>query len=337
MAGTLAHRADPAPARLDALAGVWRPVRGGNAFEITVSRLAQAIRLGMVRTGERLPPERELAEKLHVSRVTLREAIRALREAGFLESRRGRTGGTFVLSPDTPAPTPRLDPTPLTAPGMDPTLLTTPGMDPTALTAPGMDPLPARGGAPAQARGGVPGLALHTASAVAPSPAPVSAPGRVARRGLGEALAAVPDAAALAQQMGDTLHDALDFRRVLEPGAAALAAGRTLAAAQRQALVGALAAARDRGTARRVNDSRLHLAIAAASGSPSLAAAVADVQLTLDRLLSAIPVIRRNLDHSDAQHDRVVGAILHGDADAARTAMEEHCDGTAALLRGLLG
>jgi DNA-binding FadR family transcriptional regulator len=275
MAGTLAHRADPAPARLDALAGVWRPVRGGNAFEITVSRLAQAIRLGMVRAGERLPPERELAEKLHVSRVTLREAIRALREAGFLESRRGRTGGTFVLSPDT--------------------------------------------------------------RAAGPDPTPRTAPGRVARRGLGEALAAVPDAAALAQQMGDTLHDALDFRRVLEPGAAALAAGRTLAAAQRQALVGALAAARDRGTARRINDSRLHLAIAAASGSPSLAAAVADVQLTLDRLLSAIPVIRRNLDHSDAQHDRVVGAILHGDADAARTAMEEHCDGTAVLLRGLLG
>src|SRR5882757_907335 len=77
---------------------VWRPVRGGNAFEITVSRLAQAIRLGIVQVGERLPPERELAEQLRVSRVTLREAIRALREAGYLQSRRGRTGGTFVLA-----------------------------------------------------------------------------------------------------------------------------------------------------------------------------------------------------------------------------------------------
>ena len=76
-----------------------------------------------------------------------------------------------------------------------------------------------------------------------------------------------------------------------------------------------LAASRDRDPAtRRVADSRLHLAIAAASGSPSLAAAVADVQLTLDRLLAAIPVIRRNLDHSDAQHARVVDAILAGDA-----------------------
>src|SRR5258707_4261516 len=76
---------------------VWRPVRGGNAFEITVARLAQAIKLGLVAEGERLPSERDLAERLQVSRVTLREAIRALREAGYLESRRGRTGGTFVL------------------------------------------------------------------------------------------------------------------------------------------------------------------------------------------------------------------------------------------------
>jgi len=74
---------------------VWRPVRGGNAFEITVARLAQAIKLGLVAEGDRLPAERDLAERLQVSRVTLREAIRALREAGYLESRRGRTGGTF--------------------------------------------------------------------------------------------------------------------------------------------------------------------------------------------------------------------------------------------------
>ena len=229
---------------------VWRPGRGGNAFEITVARLVQAIKLGMVADGDRLPPERELAERLQVSRVTLREAIAALRDAGFLESRRGRSGGTFVVY----------------------------------------------GGAHA-----------------------------------GE------DPAELAKQMGPALHDALDFRRVLEPGAAALAAARTLSAVDRQRLVGALAAARDRGPTRRVNDSRLHLAVAAASGSPSLAASVADVQLTLDRLLAAIPVIRRNLDHSDAQHDRIVDAILHGDAAAARAAMEEHCDGTAELLRGLLG
>ena len=72
------------------------------------------------------------------------------------------------------------------------------------------------------------------------------------------------------------------------------------------------------------------------AGSPSLLAAVADVQLTLDRLLAAIPVLPRNLDHSDAQHARIVGAILAGDPDGARAAMEEHCDATAELLRALI-
>src|SRR6185295_10359968 len=114
-------------------------------------------------------------------------------------------------------------------------------------------------------------------------------------------------------------------------------AGRALSAGDRQYLVACLADSKERDPAtRRVADSRLHLAIAAASGSPSLAASVADLQLTLDRLLAAIPVLRRNLDHSDAQHARIVDAILAGDAVAARAAMEEHCDGTAELLRGLL-
>ena len=264
---------------------VWRPVRGGgNAFEITVARLAQAIKLGLVAVGERLPAERELADQLQVSRVTLREAIRALREAGLLESRRGRTGGTFVLS-GTAAPAP-----------------------------------PARGGRTrpggAVARAATASKRARTETAVLP------------RDGVIE----------LAREMGDTLHDALDFRRVLEPGAAALAASRTLSAADRQRLVACLTASRDRDPAtRRVADSRLHLAIATASGSPSLVSSIADVQLTLDRLLAAIPVLRRNLDHSDAQHSRIVDAILAGDTNAARSAMEEHCDGTAELLRGLLG
>nr|MDT0661411.1 FCD domain-containing protein [Micromonospora sp. DSM 115978] len=248
---------------------MWRPVRGGNAFEITVARLAQAIRLGLVIEGERLPAERDLAEKLQVSRMTLREAIRALRDAGYLESRRGRTGGTFVVSRS------------------------------------------GRGGG-RRATGGLPELAVATRYH--------------------------PAAVDVARQMGDGLHDALDFRRVLEPGAAALAAGRSLPDVDRQRLRSCLADSRDRTPAiRRIADSRLHLAIAGASGSPSLAAAVADVQLTLDRLLAAIPVIPRNLDHSDQQHARVVTAILAGEPAAARAGMEEHCDATAELLRGLLG
>jgi DNA-binding GntR family transcriptional regulator len=145
-------------------------------------------------------------------------------------------------------------------------------------------------------------------------------------------------AVTLAREMGDDLLDALDLRWVLEPGAAALAATRALPAGARAHLVACLAASRERDpTVRRVNDSRLHLAIASAAGSASLASAIADVQLRLDGLLAAIPVLRRSLDHSDAQHARIVEAILAGDPAGARTAMEEHCEATAELVHGLLG
>ena len=78
---------------------VFRPVRSGNAYEETVGRLLQAIRLGVVPPGERLPAGRELAARLGVSRVTLRQALATLQSAGYLESRRGRYGGTFVREP----------------------------------------------------------------------------------------------------------------------------------------------------------------------------------------------------------------------------------------------
>ncbi len=78
------------------LRGVFRPVRQGNAFEETVERLLTVIKLGLVAPGERFPPERELAAQLGISRLTLREAIGELHQAGYVESRRGRLGGTFI-------------------------------------------------------------------------------------------------------------------------------------------------------------------------------------------------------------------------------------------------
>jgi DNA-binding FadR family transcriptional regulator len=72
------------------------PVRGGNGYESTVERLVQTVRLGLVAPGDQLPPERELASRLGVSRDTVRDAISSLTEAGFLVVRRGRYGGTFV-------------------------------------------------------------------------------------------------------------------------------------------------------------------------------------------------------------------------------------------------
>ena len=74
-----------------------RPVKERSTFEETVERLATAIRLGVVEHGERLPAERELATQLNVSRMTLRDALQALAQTGYLEARRGRTGGTVVV------------------------------------------------------------------------------------------------------------------------------------------------------------------------------------------------------------------------------------------------
>lgn len=229
---------------------VFAPVPVRNAFEVTVERLAQAIRLGVLADGDRLPPERELAEMFGVSRATLREAIGALRDAGLLRSTRGRGGGTFVATPSgkrrkSAAPKPRL-----------------------------------------------------TAAAI---------------------------------------NDVLALRRIIEPGAAALAATRALAAADRATLHRCLREATEsRAQQRRLADSRLHMAIAAAGGSPSVVAAVADVQVRLTELLRAIPVIPANIAHSDRQHAAVIAAILAGEPDLARQTMEEHVDGTSALLRGLL-
>ena len=91
---------------------LFRPVRAGNAFEETVERLLQVVRLGVVPPGGRLPPSRELAARLGVSRATLRDALGELQAAGYLESRRGRYGGTFVadqLPADRPGGTGHVD------------------------------------------------------------------------------------------------------------------------------------------------------------------------------------------------------------------------------------
>lgn len=74
----------------------FREAHWHSAYEVAVQRLAQAIKLGALKAGTRLPPERELVERLGVSRTTLREGIRALQQQGYLQTSRGRSGGTFI-------------------------------------------------------------------------------------------------------------------------------------------------------------------------------------------------------------------------------------------------
>ena len=79
-----------------ALEAVFKPVRPPTTFEETVERLGTAIRTGLLEPGAKLPPERRLAEKLRISRSTLRQALTTLVQSGHLKAVRGRGGGTFV-------------------------------------------------------------------------------------------------------------------------------------------------------------------------------------------------------------------------------------------------
>jgi DNA-binding FadR family transcriptional regulator len=228
---------------------IYRPVRSGNSLEDTVARLMQTIRLGVVAPGQALPSERELALRFSVSRDTVREAIRELADAGYLASRRGRYGGTFVS-----------------------------------------DPLPQPPAAPA----------------VLPTSA--------------------------------ELDDLLGLRAILEVGAVRAAATRSLDQAERAALwtrMGEVAAS-TASDYRRL-DSRLHLTIAEIVGVPSLVTLMADNRSRINELLDSFPLLPRNIEHSNRQHEAVVFAILAGDADGADAAMREHLEGSEALLRGFLG
>lgn len=72
-----------------------RPLR---SYQKLSERLRQFMADGHFHDGDRLPPERSLAESFGVSRSSVREAIRTLAEKGLLESRHG--DGTYVRVPD---------------------------------------------------------------------------------------------------------------------------------------------------------------------------------------------------------------------------------------------
>lgn len=59
-------------------------------------RISDAIIMGVLRNGERLPSESQLAAQLGVAVVTAREALESLRKRGLVVTKRGRDGGSFV-------------------------------------------------------------------------------------------------------------------------------------------------------------------------------------------------------------------------------------------------
>ena len=82
--------------------GLLTPVQLRPAGQQIAERIVTAIALGEFVAGQRLPAERELATMLAVSRTTVREALQRLHAAGYITTRRGRGGGTFVRTDDQP-------------------------------------------------------------------------------------------------------------------------------------------------------------------------------------------------------------------------------------------
>src|SRR3954447_4353418 len=77
---------------------VFEPVRTRRTFEEAAEQIAEKVRQGQLRVGDKLPGERALATQMEISRPTLREAVKVLVDAGLLAVRRGPGGGMFVAS-----------------------------------------------------------------------------------------------------------------------------------------------------------------------------------------------------------------------------------------------
>ncbi len=74
-----------------------KPISPQRIYQEVASQLRTNISEGKLRPGDKLPPERELANMFGVSRNTMREALRALELSGLIELKLGATGGAFVL------------------------------------------------------------------------------------------------------------------------------------------------------------------------------------------------------------------------------------------------
>ena len=79
---------------------MFNSVKSNKISEHIVEQIRRAIFEGRLKPGDKLPPEKELIKTFHVSKATLREALRSLEILGFLEIRKGASGGAFVTEVD---------------------------------------------------------------------------------------------------------------------------------------------------------------------------------------------------------------------------------------------
>jgi GntR family transcriptional regulator, transcriptional repressor for pyruvate dehydrogenase complex len=233
---------------------VFERVDPPRAHEIVAEQIRRQVGLRLIRRGDVLPPERELARTFGVGRATVQQALRELEADGLVESRRGRHGGTFVRGP---------------APG-DPAL------------------------------------------------APLLEEVRATRGTVAEALA---------------------FRSVVEPAAAALAAERRDAGdlERLRLAVAGTAGAGDDDEAFMRHDTAFHLAVGEAARNRFLAESIERERLELNRVFPLLPTSAAWHSRSASEHATVLAALEASDADAARAAMAVHVGHSAASVAALLG
>lgn len=75
---------------------MFEPIPSRRAFEAVCDRIREQVADGRLKRGDKLPPERQLAEQLGVSRLAIREALRSLENAGLVVLQRGPKGGAFI-------------------------------------------------------------------------------------------------------------------------------------------------------------------------------------------------------------------------------------------------
>jgi len=75
----------------------YQPIRTRRIFEEICERVRSQMISGELKPGDRLPPERELAEMFAVSRTAVREALRSLEMFGLIDLRKGSHGGAFIV------------------------------------------------------------------------------------------------------------------------------------------------------------------------------------------------------------------------------------------------
>jgi DNA-binding FadR family transcriptional regulator len=227
---------------------VYTPVRRCDIVAETVARLGQAIGMGLLRPGDRLPSETRLAADLGISPVSLRSALNMLRGAGLIETSRGRGGGTVVTdaAADVALPTD--------------------------------EPMPSEG----------------------------------------------------------ALRDLADWRRVVEGGAAGLAAERATPAqiAHLSELVEAMAEITSFATWSE-RDTLLHLIVADASGSERIVSQVGRLREEVYRLGQLVRAPTSAAALADREHRELIRAIAARRPERAQQAMVRHVESTWALWLGL--